>query len=69
MSSSNFNASGAAFPDPAPDGRSLHQGGADPNSPQLFAHNMQLVQEHVARIVVLTRRTQAEMYVWISDLW
>lgn len=47
-----------------PPDHSLHQG-TDPNSPELFKQNIQLVQENVVRLQELARRVSAGMYVSI----
>ncbi|KAJ7669589.1 hypothetical protein B0H17DRAFT_949242 [Mycena rosella] len=36
--------------------QSLHQGGADPNSPALFKHNLQLVQQNLIRLQTVAKR-------------
>ena len=41
---------------------SLHQG-TDPNSPELFKHNIQLVRENVVRLQELSRRASSAMLV------
>ncbi|KAJ7190994.1 hypothetical protein GGX14DRAFT_601520 [Mycena pura] len=44
------------FPAQGTGHESLHPGGADPNSPELFRRNMQLVQEHVLRLREIAKR-------------
>jgi hypothetical protein len=46
-----------------PPDHSLHQG-ADPNSPELFKQNIQLVQENVVRLKELAQRASAGMSVY-----
>jgi len=46
-----------------PPDHSLHQG-TDPNSPELFKQNIQLVLENVVRLRELAQRASAGMYVF-----
>ncbi|KAK6981501.1 hypothetical protein R3P38DRAFT_415155 [Favolaschia claudopus] len=51
-----FNPNSAFLPPSSSQEHSLHQGGTDPNSPELFQQNMQLVQQSVLQLQEAAKR-------------